>query len=246
MKMTKASLPLLLAAAMLMAAPAPAQNTSLTASNSPATAETATRVTSARIVYTFDDPQLQPARYTIMIDEAGVGHFTSQPGPAPVDTSDDVYPAPMDRDIRLDDTLRAQLFSYARAHSLFQTSCERGGKLAFTGNKTLAYTGPEGHGSCAFVWAADPALQRLSDQLGSVAATLEFGRRLGVEVRHDRLGLDAELESLQDAVNDQRAADLRNIAVELQTIAEDQDVMQRARKRAMALLSKCDSTPRSN
>lgn len=203
--------------------------------------------TSARIVYTFEHPQLQPSRYIITIDENGGGRFVSQPGQAPIDRSDDVFPAPVDREIRLDNTLRADLFRYARAHSFFNGPCQRSQtNLAFTGNRTLAYNGPDGEGACKFVWAADPELQRLSDQLGAVAFTLEIGRRLDVEVRHDRLGLDAELESLQDAVKDQRASDLPNIAPQLQIIAENQQVMDRVRKRALALLSRCESPQKPN
>ena len=197
---------------------------------------------SAHIVYTFAHPQLQPARFTIAIDENGSARFDSQPGPVGSDYSDDVYPAPIHRDIRIDDGLRASLFRYARTHGFFDGNCDsHRSALAFTGNKTLAYTGSDGHGTCAFVWAADPVLQRLSDQLNAVAFTLEIGRRLDVEVRHDRLGLDSELESLQDAVKDRRASDLPNIALELQTIAGDQQVMDRARRRAMTLLSSCEN-----
>lgn len=201
----------------------------------------------ARIVYTFDHPQLQPARYTITIDESGVGHFVSQPGSTVPDSTDEIVPAPIDRDIRLDDSLRAALFSYARGHNYFDTRCNKAtGGLAFTGNKTLTYTGADGHGTCAFIWGSDAVLQRLSDQLNAVAFTLEVGRRLDVEVRHDRLGLDDELASLQDAIKDQRASDLPNIATELETIAGDQQVMNRARKRALALLSRCDAPPKRN
>lgn len=199
----------------------------------------------ARIVFTFEHPQLQPSHYTITFDETGAGRFVSQPGPVS-DASDGVFPTPVDRPILLDDALRADLFRYARSHSLFATRCTTSQSgLAFTGNKTLAYTGPDGSGSCTFVWASDPVLQRISDQLGSVAFTIEEGRRLDVEIRHDRLGLDAELESLQDAVKDRRASDLPNIADQLKAIAEDQRVMDRARKRAVALLSHCES-PQKN
>jgi len=201
----------------------------------------------ARIVFTFNHPQLQPARYTITIDETGAGHFSSQPGPAPFDYSEDVLPAPVDRPIEIDESLRTDLFRYARSHGFFNSRCssDRSG-LAFTGNKTFAYSGPDGNGSCSFVWASDPVLQRISDQLGAVAFTIEEGRRLDVEVRHDRLGLDAELEALQDAVKDQQAADLPNIASELQAIAENQQVMDRARKRALALLAHCESSQKRN
>jgi len=193
---------------------------------------------SAHIIYTFSHPQLQPARYTITIDENGFGHFVSEAGPVPADDTDDVYPAPIDREIHLDDALRAELFRYARDHQYFQQSCSRNGHLAFTGSKTIAYVGPEGRGSCAFIWASDPALQHLSDQLNAVAFTLEIGRRLDVEVHHDPLGLDSELESLEEAVRDQRASDLPNIAPQLEAIASDEDVMNRARRRAQDLLDR--------
>jgi hypothetical protein len=201
--------------------------------------------TSARIVYTFEHPQLQPSHYTIAIEESGAARFVSLPGLAQQD--DDVFPAAIDRSIHIDDNLRAALFQYARTHSFLATDCDRHQKnIAFTGHRTLAYSGPDGQGSCAFVWAADPALQHLVDQLGAVALTIEIGRRLDVEVQHDRLGLDAELQSLQDLVKDRRASDLPNIADQLHTIAADQQVMDRARKRALALLSHSESQQKSN
>jgi hypothetical protein len=199
----------------------------------------------AHIVFTFDHPQLQPAHYTMSVDETGAGRFASQPGPA--DANDGVFPAPVDRPILLDDALRVDLFRYARAHGFFAIHCSTTQTtLAFTGTKTLSYSGPDGSGSCTFVWAADPALQHMVDQLGAVAFTLEEGRRLDVEERHDRLGLDAELEALQDAFKDRRAEDLSNIADQLHAIADDQQVMDRARKRALALLAHCQPLQKTN
>ena len=203
-------------------------------------------VGSGRIVYTFDQPELQPPHYTITLEENGEGRFVSKAGPPPADDTDEVYPAPMDREIHVDPALLAQLFQYARAHQYFNRDCNRSGRRAFTGNKTITYVGPDGRGSCAFVWAADPALQQLSERLNAVAFTLEIGRRLDVEVHHYPLGLDAELESLENAVQEQQASDLPNIAPELQYIASDQDVMNRVRKRAMALLSQCEDPQRNN
>lgn len=216
------------------------------ATSAPALAQATPTLGSAHIVFTFEHPQLQPSQYTITVDETGAGRFASKPGPVS-DPSDDVFPTALDRSILLDDTLRSDLYRYARSHSFFATRCTTTKtSLAFTGNKTLSYTGPDGSGSCTFVWAEDPTLQRLADQLGAVAFTLEEGRRLDLEVRHDRLGLDAELASLQDAFKDHRASDLPNIADQLHTIADDQQVMDRARKRAQALLAHCDSPPKTN
>ncbi|HEX4309944.1 MAG TPA: hypothetical protein VHZ25_07935 [Acidobacteriaceae bacterium] len=194
-------------------------------------------LSAAQIVFTFDHPQLQPAHYTFTVDETGAGRFVSKPGPVS-DASDGVYPTPVDRPIVLDDVLRGELFRYARAHRYFASICATAQtNLAFTGNKTFTYSGPDGNGSCTFVWAADPILQRLTEELGAVAFTIEEGRRLDVEVRHDRLGLDAELATLQDAVKDRRASGLPNIADELHAIADNEQVMDRARKRALSLLA---------
>jgi hypothetical protein len=212
----------------------------------PASAQANPTLGSAHIAFTFEHPQLQPSQYTITIDETGAGQFESKPGPAS-DPTDGVFPTALDRPILLDDTLRADLFHYARAHDFFATRCTTTKTtLAFTGNKTLSYSGPDGGGSCKFVWAEDPNLQRLVDQLGAVAFTLEEGRRLELEIRHDRLGLDAELASLQDAFKDHRASDLPNIADQLHAIAENDQVMDRARKRAQALLAHCDSPSSHN
>jgi hypothetical protein len=207
----------------------------------PATAQLSdAAVGSGRIVYTFDQPEMQPPHYTITLGEDGAGRFVSKAAAQPPDGSDDdVYPAPMDREIRVDPALLGELFRYARAHRYFNEDCNKRGRLAFTGNKTITYVGPDGRGSCAFVWAADPALQQLSDRLNAVAFTLEIGRRLDVEMKHYPLGLDAELESLQNALKDQQASDLPNIAPELQYIASEQGVMDRVRRRATALLSRC-------
>lgn len=233
MRLVRISVPILLAAAVTLAAaqshptpPAPAQLS-------------AAAPTAAHIVYTFDNPGLQPPRFTLTLDPNGLGHFVSQAAAAPDDDTDEVYPAPMDRQIHLDPVLLSGLFGYARDHHDFNENCRRRGNLAFTGNKTITYVGPDGRGSCAFVWAADPALQRLSDQLNAVARTLEIGRRLDVEMHHYPLSLDSELISLQSALEDQRADDLPNIAPELQYIAADQDFMDRVRRRATALLNHC-------
>ena len=193
---------------------------------------------SPQITYTFENPQLQPASYTILIREDGSGHFRSTAGPSAGPASDDdVAPGALDRDIRIEDPLRTQLFRYARSHHFFAEKCDHGAKnIAFTGKKTLTWSSPDAHGSCTFDWASDPVLQHISDQLVSTAFTLEEGRRLDVELKHSRLGLDAELATLQDAAKDQRAVGLNNIAPELESIAQDEEIMQRARARANALL----------
>jgi hypothetical protein len=198
----------------------------------------------ATIVFGFENPQLQPSSYSIEIHEDGSGHYKSMPAPPTPGTTiasaseDFINPQPMNREIRIADPLRSQLFAAARSHHFFAIQCEAPKiHVAFTGKKSLTYSGPDGHGSCTYNYSHDPELNRLADALVAIAFTLEEGQRLTVEHEHSPLALDAELESLQDAARGGRALQIENIAPQLQSIAIDEAVLVRARKRAGALLA---------
>jgi len=193
---------------------------------------------SPQIRFSFEHAQLDPATYTLVVKEDGSGHYESTPGPVSGSGSDGIASAPQQRAIVIRDPLLESLFRGARAHHFFATECEApGSKVAFTGKKTLAYSGPDGRGECTFNWSRDQQLNQLADSLMSVAFTIHEGNRLAIEHAHSRLGLDAELEQLQDAVKEHRALEIENIAPELQAIAADPAVMNRARSRARALLN---------
>ena len=70
-----------------------------------------------------------------------------------------------------------------------------------------------------------------------IAATLEEGRRLEIEHQHGRLSLDAELETLENMVQNGQAIEVGTIAPTLLAIVKDESVMQRAQKRARHLLA---------
>lgn len=195
--------------------------------------------TPARIRFIFENPKLQPASYSIDLNEDGTGHFRSEPGAAAATDAEGVAPQPMEANITIDEPLRSALFKTARSHNFFDVACESTKvKVAFTGKKALQYTGPDGDGSCTFNWSRDQQLMKVADDLIAVAFTLEEGRRLAVEHEHSRLSLDAELEQLQDAAKAGRAQQIQNIAPQLEAIAADEKVMVRARNRARELLGK--------
>src|SRR5215469_18245170 len=81
------------------------------------------------------------------------------------------------------------------------------------------------------------SLRDWSSDVCSSDLTVHVGNRLAIEHTHSRLSLDAELQQLEDAVKDRRALEIENIAPELQSIAADPAVMNRARNRARALLN---------
>lgn len=194
----------------------------------------------AGIRFTFENPKLEPSAYSLEIFEDGTGSYTTSIG-------GDSDAQPEVRAIRIHDPLRSKLFLAARADHFFAMECEAPhNRVAFTGKKTLAYRGPDGTGSCTFNYSREQSVNQIAAELISVAYTLEEGNRLKSEHLHDRLSLDAELESLADAAQDHRALELGNIAPELESIANDEAVLERARTRAKALVSEPDSVRESS
>lgn len=193
---------------------------------------------SPEIRFSFEHPQLDPAAYTLVIHEDGNGRYQSTPGSVSSPATDGIGAAPQQRDIVVRDPLLESLFRTARSHRYFATECEApNSHVAFTGKKTVAYSGSDGRGECTFNWSRDQQLNQFADALMAIAHTVYVGNRLAIEHAHSRLGLDAELQGLQDAVKDHRALEIENIAPELQSIAADPAVMNRARNRARALLN---------
>jgi len=206
--------------ALLVAGTATAQNAALPASKT-------------HIRFTVADPQLEPAEYSLEIYEDGTGSYTA----SYTASKNDSAAAPVDRVIHVHEPLVSHLFATARAHHFFAVECQAShSHVAFTGNKTFAYTGADGAGSCSFNYSRDQAINQIASDLVAVAYTLEVGTRLASEHRYDRLSLDGELGALQEAVQERRALELGNIASELESIANDDAVMARARERARALL----------
>jgi hypothetical protein len=199
----------------------------------------------AQVRFDYENKQLQPAQYTFLIDESGSGHFHSEPGkPPPVDTvSYQSLAEALDRPVQLSKPIVEQIFSTARAEKFFAIRCEDGkDKIAYQGTKQLSYQGPDGSGSCTYNWSKSAAIAKLTTLFESIAFTLEEGRRLAVEHKHDRLALDAELGELLTAVKEGRALEVQSIQPVLQEIAEDEAVLDRARQRAKKLMDAGNTT----
>ncbi len=193
----------------------------------------------AEVTFSYENQQLQPAKYKMVIYEDGSGHFHSEPGSTPLDASASYQPLAqqLDRSIQLSPATIDKIFSTAKGQRFFSVACEdTKNKVAFQGTKELSYSSSAGHGSCIYNWSKIVAIQRLTSILESIAFTLEEGRRLEIEHKHDRLSLDSELGALLDAAKDDRAAEMQNIQSTLQRIVDDGEVMDRARLRAKKLL----------
>jgi hypothetical protein len=196
----------------------------------------------AQIRFTYENPNLQPAKYVLTIQENGSGHYSSEPGPAPP-TEDHAWPTqPQDRQIEVSKATLDALFSAARQAKYFPGSCDdAGAKVAFQGKKTLEYEGPNGPGGCTYNWSNSKYIQLITKEYEGIALTLEEGRKLELEHAHARLSLDPELETLVHLAQAGDALELENISPVLSAIAADDAVMQRARSRARTLLDMAKS-----
>jgi hypothetical protein len=186
----------------------------------------------------FSNPGLSPPQWTMTLHPDGSGHFRSQTGKAPKGGQQDMGVPGVDRDIQVSAAFSERVFGVAQRHNWFNESCESHLKVAFQGWKQFSYTGPQGNGSCTFNYSKDKEIQTLGESLQSVAETILEGARLEMLLRHDHLGLNAEMEFLTKAVGDGRAQQVRTIKEILERLAQDDGVLERVRKQARALLAR--------
>lgn len=191
----------------------------------------------ATIQVDFSDPGLSPSQWTLILHPDGSGHFRSQMGQAHGDGWKQIDTPGVDRDIQVGRQFAAHVFNVAQQKRWFNEPCESHLKVAFEGWKTLAYSGPEGQGSCTFNYSKDREIESLSESLVAVAQTILEGARLELLLQHDRLGLDSETEFLADAFESGRAQQICTIREILERLAQDETVLERVRKRARDLLA---------
>lgn len=122
-------------------------------------------------------------------------------------------------------------------HAAKSGKCEtRAKNVANTGEKTIRYESADKTAECTFNYSDDAGLMSTTAVFLAIADTLQRGERLQHDLRYDRLGLDAEMESLVAAQKDGSAIEIGNIASILQTLVSDDHVIDRVRRRAARLL----------
>jgi hypothetical protein len=188
----------------------------------------------------FSNPGLTPSRWTLEFHPDGTGHFHSWRGDAAAADLRFIEAPNVDRDVRVSARFAEHTFQVAQRHKLFNVGCESHMKVAFQGLKKLSYSGPEGQGTCEFNYSKDNEIQALGDSLVAVATTILEGARLETLLQHDPLGLDKEIENVQEAAGDGRAQQICSIRDILERLSQDPEVMERVRKRAKALLARAD------
>ncbi len=189
----------------------------------------------------FTNPKISPSHWVLTLRRDGSGHFHAEGAGSPATKNTGIEATNEDRDIQLSKDYTAQIFATAQQHNWFNETCESHAKVAFQGWKKISYSGPEGQGSCTFNYSHDKQIQALGESLIGVAETLHEGARLELLLQHDRLGLDQEMEYITDSAKDGRLREIVAIRDILQRLAQDDELLERVRKRARNLLVQAGS-----
>jgi hypothetical protein len=193
----------------------------------------------------YSNPGLSPSHWILMLHPDGSGHFHSDRRSAAAGgtqgsgqgSSTEIHVPDVDRDVQVSAEFAANVFQTVRQHHLLSSECESHLKVAFQGWKKLSYSGPEGVGGCEFNYAKDKDIQALGDSLIAVAGTIIEGVRLEILLQHDRLGLNSEMDYVEEASKDGRLQQIGVIRGILERLADDPSVMMRVRRRARAMLN---------
>ena len=196
------------------------------------------------VSFQFERKGVPVPHYVILLREDGSGRYQAdeaQVAPSMQSSSAMQYVGGkhVDRPITLSPATTEKIFKTARTVNFFNIECASKAKnIANTGDKTLSYTGSDGKGSCGYNYSENKNISMLTDMFLAIAFTMDEGRRLEFLHRYDRLGLDAEMNSLANEAQAGRALELGTIAPTLDSIAGDTALMQRVRLRAEKLLER--------
>lgn len=195
---------------------------------------------SATITFSLDFPNSAPEHYSMAVQADGNAKYEST-GKISLDSDErDNYQT----EFSFSDATRARIFQLASQAHYFAGRVDSGNKkLAFTGAKKLVYSDGQKNTSAEYNYSSQPAVQQLTTIFQTVAATLEFGRRLTYFHHYQKLALDDELKRMEDQARRGEITELQAVKPVLQQIYDDSSVMNVVRARALRIM---DMNPASS
>lgn len=187
----------------------------------------------ASVSFSLDFPNSSPEHYSITVDSDGRAHYESS-GKITQESEDrDTYQT----DFTFSEATRARIFDLAAQAHYFSGKVDSGNKkIAFTGSKKLVYKDAQHDSSASYNYSAQPAIAQLTSLFQSVAATLEYSRRLSYYHRYQKLALDDELKHMEEEARVGQLAELQAVKPVLQEIYDDTSVMNVVRARALRIM----------
>jgi hypothetical protein len=182
--------------------------------------------------------QASPQEYTIRTQAAGPSTYISRNPLKPVEPGEEKEPD-YTIDFSMSPVNQRKIFKLAQQAKYFNGDFEyRAHAIANTGRKTLTYADGTRYFQTVYNHSENKAIQELTTLFQGISNTVEFGRRLQFKHKYDKLGLESELKSMEEAADGQNLAEIQIVAPTLKSIAEDTAVLNIARQRANRLLAK--------
>ena len=202
---------------------------SVFASAQSCTMATAPKPTGPLIRFDFSFPVSHPPEYHIAIAADGAATFDE-----PARDDQDAYHS----DFQVAPEKAKWLFDTAHSLNDFSGDFEfRKHKVAETGEKRLTLLSGDKQNTTTYHFSDNAQLQQLTAWLQGIALTQEFARRAKLNLRFDKLALDADVKQFTSDVQGGRASELQSIRPLLQQLVDDPAVLNSARQRLKQLLS---------
>src|SRR5579864_7160638 len=187
----------------------------------------------ATVTFSLDFPNSSPEHNSFSVQSDGHAKYESS-GRISADSDER---SSFDTDFIFSDATRARIFKLASQAHYFSGRIDSGNhKLAFTGAKKLTYKDGQRNYSADYNFSSVPAVQQLTNLFQSVAATLEYGRRLTRYHRYQKLALSDELKRMEDQARASDLGELEAIQPILQEICDDASVINVVRARAQRIM----------
>ena len=183
-----------------------------------------------RITFTKDFPNSSPDYYSVVVQENGSGRYLTSP-------ADDT---PLE--FQLSDGEVREVFSLAAKLNWFKDrTLESNRRVASMGKKTLSYQKGEEHYESSFNHSEIPEALALTALFEKISQTEQHLLKLQYLIRHDRLGVAAELLRTEIALDQNRLIGAAQLAPVLEQIQNDRSLVRVAQARASQILSKIKS-----
>jgi hypothetical protein len=191
------------------------------------------------VTFSIDFPGSDPSHYEISLSDDGTGSYDSNGKLMPGADITEIAKL----NFRLSWPRSARVFELAKqAHYFSEKTDVRKKNIAFTGNKVLSYKDPGKTASVTYNYSASPPIQDLTAIFQGLSVSLEFGRRLEYEAQHQKLALSDELKKLETMTREGNLSDISVISPILETIAQDQSLLNVDRGRALRLAAAATSS----
>ncbi len=193
----------------------------------------------ATVAFSLDFPHSDPSHYVVSISKNGAAYYEGNGRLTPVPDGSNADPEPASRiEFTASESLVHRIFDLAKQAKYFSKDVDlKKGRLAFTGDKVLSYKDGQRSNETKYNYSAIPAVLELTRIFQNLSATLEFGRRLEYDHRHQKLALNDDLKHMEEAAKSGDLEEVASVAPILQRIVDDKSVINVVRARAQRLLA---------